>query len=76
MRVSEFIEQSNRAGSAAELFALLVGVAGALGYDRLAYGVLSGTLPPQAEGRAPAVVLNYPGDWVEHSMASPPGTLA
>ncbi|MGF1611309.1 MAG: LuxR family transcriptional regulator [Kiloniellales bacterium] len=66
MRISEFIERSNKAGSAAELFALLVGVAGALGYDRLAYGVLSGTLPPQAEGRAPAVVLNYPGDWVEY----------
>jgi LuxR family quorum-sensing system transcriptional regulator CciR len=67
MRISEFIERSNQVASTSDLFALLVTASAARGFDRLAYGTLSGELSSRpAEGRAPAVALNYPSDWVEH----------
>lgn len=67
MRISEFIERSNQVASTSDLFGLLVRAAAARGFDRLAYGTLNGELSPRsAEGRAPAVALNYPNDWVEH----------
>lgn len=67
MRISEFIERSNATTEPSELFALLEDAAGGVGFDQIAYGALTehstyGT----SEDRAPAVVLNYPSDWVQH----------
>ncbi len=70
MRVSEFIEQSNRTTSTEELFRLLVNAADGVGFDRLAYGVLSNDgAPLRKQHHAPAVALNYPDEWIRHYFA-------
>lgn len=70
MRISEFVELSNRATSRGELFDLLERAALDEGFDRVAYGVLGPDQTPSAAAdRAPAVRLNYPEDWVDHYFA-------
>lgn len=67
MRIAEFIEESNRLSTPDEQFGLLKQAAGALGFNHLAYGVLKGEMPePPIPGAGPAVLLNYPQDWVRH----------
>lgn len=67
MHIDEFIERSNRAASRGELFGLLEKAALDEGFDHLAYGVLGvSQRAPAAEGLSPAVMLNYPEDWVKY----------
>lgn len=67
MRISEFIDSSNKPQSSAELFHLVEEVALSVGYDRVAYGTLNSIAyrPAQAPPQ-PAVALNYPSDWIDH----------
>ena len=67
MRISDFIDKSNKVSSTAGLFEILLVAASESGFDHVAYGVLSGDVPSIPRGlRAPAVMLNYPSDWVEY----------
>ena len=66
--VIDFVETSNTVVSPDEAFDLFVGAVGEYGYDQVAFGALS----PAAQNRfgrerpAPAVVLNYPEDWINY----------
>lgn len=67
MRISEFIERSNEAATAPELFSLLQRAGGSVGFDYIAYGALTNhDIYGVAGEKAPAVVLNYPSFWVDH----------
>ena len=71
MRISEFIEQSNSAGSPEGVFALLEDICAGFGIDQIAYGALTNHAIYNSQSyQAPAIVLNYPPDWVEHYFAN------
>ncbi len=68
MQIIDFIERSNAVRSPDEVFDLFVEAVREYGYDQVAFGALS----PAAQNRfgrdrpAPAVILNYPEDWIKH----------
>lgn len=65
MRISDFIEQSNRALRPDDAFDLFTKATTDLGFDRAVYAVVSG--PPDRDlTDTPGFVLNYPTDWVTH----------
>jgi DNA-binding CsgD family transcriptional regulator len=67
MRLSDFIEQSNKADSPAAILALMERAAGELGFDRYAYCALTGHDRYVAwDNPAPAVALNYPTSWTDY----------
>ena len=67
MRFSEFVEKSNAVHTPEEAFTLLEQACRDLGIDWLAYGALTNHVIYNARRyKAPAVVLNYPDDWVRH----------
>lgn len=67
LRISEFIERSNAAKSSGELFRLLEEAGSSLGFNYIAYGALTDHAVYGVRGdKAPAVVLNYPSDWVKY----------
>lgn len=67
MRILDFIAESNQTSDKEELYLLLEETAGAMGYDRYAYGALVGYDRGTTAGLpAPAVALNYPTGWTEH----------
>lgn len=71
MRISEFIERSNSAGSPEEVFALLEKVCSGFGIDQIAYGALTNHVIYNSQSyQPPAIVLNYPPDWVDHYFAN------
>lgn len=71
MRISEFIEYTNGAGSTGDLFDLFQKALGDYGFDQVAYGVLTNHVIYRSQGGvAPAVALNYPADWVKHYFES------
>jgi len=67
MRISDFIERSNAAGSPDDVFDLLGQAVTDYGYNRVAFGAVT----PAAQDMLalgnlkPAVALNYPDDWVK-----------
>lgn len=66
MRISDFIERSNAAGSPEDVFDLFGQAVSQFGYSRVAFGAVT---PAAQEALAlgnlkPAVALNYPEDWV------------
>jgi DNA-binding CsgD family transcriptional regulator len=67
MELFEFVECSNRTQSLPELFKLLVVAANNEGFDHVAYGALNYHEPLHLPNlRAPAVAINFPGDWRDH----------
>lgn len=65
MRISDFIEQSNRALRPDDAFDLFTAATRDLGFDRVVYAVVSGP-PDRNVTDTPGFVLNYPADWVAH----------
>lgn len=65
MRISEFVEGTNRADSPQEIFHLFVQAIKDLGYDRAIYAVVSGT-PGHDLRRTPGFMLSYPEDWASY----------
>ena len=67
MRISNFIEQSNKAKSPKALLALMEQAADDLGFDRYAYSALTHHhLYETNDDRAPAVANNFPADWIDY----------
>lgn len=66
MRISDFIEKTNAATSGEEVFRLFLDALAALGYDRVMYSALANV---PAAGAAPAIMRNYPDDWIRHYVA-------
>lgn len=71
MRLSEFIDESNRADSTNAVRALMERAAGDLGFDKYAYCALTsharydaGSNPP------PAVAHNFPASWIDYYFAN------
>ncbi len=64
MRVSDFIEKSNQAKTTDDLAALFKRAISSHGYDYYAYGAL--THSEQRSLSGPALLIDYPADWVEH----------
>lgn len=67
VRLSDFIDESNRADSTDAIRALMERAAGDLGFDRYAYCALTGHHRYEA-GRnpPPAVSHNFPGSWIDY----------
>ena len=69
-RIADFVEASNAARTTAEIFTLLADIGAEQGYDRVAYGALTGHDLYNPTGLpSPAIALNYPDDWVAHYFA-------
>lgn len=67
MRLSDFIEESRKAGTRRSLVELMERAAGDVGFDRFAYCALTGHDRYYTSGNpAPAVAHNFPGDWTRH----------
>jgi DNA-binding CsgD family transcriptional regulator len=67
MRLSDFIEQSNKADSPAAILALMERAAADLGFDRYAYCALTDHERYVAGNNpAPAVALNFPVSWTDY----------
>jgi DNA-binding CsgD family transcriptional regulator len=69
MDLADFIEATNRATTVEEGFALYLRAVGQLGFDRVMYSVLAKRRELRLED-APALMRNYPEDWVKHYVAS------
>lgn len=66
MRISDFIEQSNRIDSTEALLALMERAVGELGFDRYAYCALTDHDRYAVRDKpAPAVALNFPSSWTD-----------
>jgi DNA-binding CsgD family transcriptional regulator len=70
MEIADFIEATNTAASAEEVFSLYLKAASAQGFDRVMYSVLAKKKELSEDQYAPAIVRNYPDDWVKHYVAS------
>ncbi len=67
MRISDFIDESNRADSTGSILALMERAAGDLGFDKYAYCALTGHDRYDAgENPAPAVAHNFPTAWQDY----------
>src|SRR3546814_15925160 len=67
MRLSDFIEQSNRASSTDSIRALMERAAGDIGFDRYAYSALTGHDRYDAgDNPPPAVAHNFPPAWIDY----------
>ena len=64
MRISDFIEQTNKASTPEEIFGLYERVIADYGYDRLMYSALA--LPDRSRPQTPAIARNYDDDWIRH----------
>jgi len=69
MDVADFIEVSNRAGTPEEVFQLYLKAVGELGFDRVMYGARGRPRDLRAP-EEPALMRNYPDDWIKHYVAS------
>jgi DNA-binding CsgD family transcriptional regulator len=70
MQISDFIEATNTATSAEEVFSLYLKTVSAQGFDRVMYSVLAKKKELSEDRYAPAIVRNYPDDWIKHYVAS------
>lgn len=67
MRLSDFIEECNRADSTHVIRALMERAAGDFGFDKYAYCALTGHDRYDAGNNpAPAVAHNFPASWIDH----------
>lgn len=67
MRISDFIDESNRTDSTEALLALMERAVGDFGFDRYAYCALtSHERYKVADNPAPAIALNYPTSWTDY----------
>lgn len=67
MRLSDFIDESNRADSTESVLALMKHAAADLGFDRFAYCALTRHDRYDAgQNPAPAVAHNFPADWIDY----------
>lgn len=67
MRISDFIDESNRADSTQSIIALMERAAGDLGFDRYAYCALTRhDRYDTGENPAPAVAHNFPAAWIDY----------
>ena len=67
MRLTDFIEASNRTDTTDALLTLMERAVGDIGFERYAYCALTGHERYKAvEDRAPAVALNYPASWTDY----------
>jgi LuxR family quorum-sensing system transcriptional regulator CciR len=67
MRISDFIEASNRTDSPGGLLPLMERAVSEIGFERYAYCALtSHDRYKGADNRAPAVALNYPASWTDY----------
>lgn len=67
MRISDFIDASNRIDSPDGLLHLMERAVGDIGFERYAYCALTGhDRYKGADNRAPAVALNYPTSWTDY----------
>jgi|TARA_B100000315_G_scaffold231440_1_gene242739 LuxR family quorum-sensing system transcriptional regulator CciR len=70
-RIADFIEQSNQAADPGQLFSMFEGAMAEEGCPFVAYGSLTNhVIYNAARYEAPAVVLNYPDEWVTHYFES------
>ena len=69
MRISDFIDATNKACSPEEIFALYQRATADLGFDRIMYSALTPHSVYDAI-ETPCVMRNYPDDWIEHYVAS------
>ena len=67
MRLSDFIDESNQAGSIESILALMEHAADDLGFDRYAYCALTRHERYEAgDNSAPAVAHNFPASWIDY----------
>lgn len=67
LRLSDFIDESNRADSTESVLVLMERAAADLGFDRFAYCALTRHECYDAgENPAPAVAHNFPADWIDY----------
>lgn len=67
MRLSDFIDESNRSDSPQVLLALMERAVGDIGFDRYAFCALTRHERYKvADSPAPAVALNYPASWTDY----------
>lgn len=66
MNIMEFIEEANKCETKDALFRLFSAAMRQFGYERIAYGALSSHDQFKTNLPEPALVLNYPDDWVRH----------
>lgn len=69
MQVFEFIEATNSAKTPEEVFALFLEAVASFGFDRVMYSALS-TSGNSSLPAAPAIIRNYPSDWIAHYVES------
>ncbi|MEO5335278.1 MAG: LuxR family transcriptional regulator [Magnetospirillum sp. WYHS-4] len=68
MLIESFIEETNRSGTPEEVFSLYERALGDLGFDRVMYSALADHPAYDSVG-SPAVMRNYPDDWVKYYVA-------
>lgn len=64
MRIDDFIDATNAAETADQVFSLYVKAISDFGYDRTLYAALRNH--PSCSPAIPAVMRNYPDDWMAH----------
>lgn len=62
MRIADYIEASNAAETPEEAFNVFLQALATLGFDRVMYSALANS----REANAPAILANYPDDWIDH----------
>ena len=65
MRISEFIDSTNAAKSAEEVFHLYEKAVAYYGFDRIMYSALT-RHPAHDSISTPSIMRNYPDDWINH----------
>lgn len=66
----DFADASGSARTKGELFEAFLNAVGACGFDRVAFGAITGHESFQARHPDPIVEVNYPQDWLDHYFAS------
>src|ERR1700730_11196961 len=70
MEIADFIEATNTAASAEDIFSLYLKAVSDQGFDRVMYSMIAKKKELSEDQYAPAIVRNYPDDWVKHYVAS------
>src|SRR3984893_17845266 len=70
MEIADFIEATNTAASAEDIFSLYLKAVSDQGFDRVMYSMLPKKREHSEDQYAPAIVRNYPDDWIKHYVAS------
>ena len=70
MEIADFIEATNTAASAEDIFSLYLKAVSDQGFDRVMYSMIAKKRELSEDQYAPAIVRNYPDDWIKHYVAS------